>query len=43
MGCADCTLRECEGRNGYIVCNIDGEDHEPDYVCDDYEQESGEI
>ena len=39
MGCNDCALRECEGRNGYIVCDIDGEDHEADYVCEDYEQE----
>ena len=42
MGCKDYALRECEGRNGHIVCDIDGEDHEPDYTCDDYEQESDE-
>lgn len=37
MGCENCALRECEGRNGTIVCDLDGESHEPEYVCEEYE------
>ena len=37
--CKDCQNKECEGRNGMIVCDIDGESHEPDYTCKDAEEE----
>ena len=37
--CKNCAIRECEGRDGRIVCDIDGEDHEPDYTCENAEQE----
>ena len=39
MGCKDCALKECDGRHGMIVCDVDGDSHEPDYVCDKYEKE----
>ena len=36
--CKDCTLKECEGRNGMIVCDITGESHRPDWFCADGER-----
>jgi len=35
--CKDCEYKECEGRNGMIVCDLDGESHEPDYTCENAE------
>ena len=37
--CENCALRECAGHNGTIVCDLDGESHEPDYTCDQVEPE----
>ena len=37
--CKDCKLQECEGRNGMIVCDINGESHRPDWFCADGERE----
>ena len=39
--CKNCALRECEGREGMIVCDIDGEPHTPEYFCFHYEREQG--
>ena len=33
--CKDCPNKECEGRNGWIVCGITGESHDPDWFCAD--------
>lgn len=37
--CKNCFNRECEGRENMIVCDIDGESHEPDYTCENAEPE----
>jgi len=37
MGCDTCEYQECEGRDGFIVCDLDGESHEPTYICNDYQ------
>lgn len=39
--CKDCKYKECEGRNGFIVCDITGESHQPNWFCAD--GESGEV
>lgn len=39
--CKNCALRECEGRDGMIVCDVDGESHHPEYFCFKYEREQG--
>ena len=36
--CKDCKLKECDGRNGTIVCDITGESHNPDWFCADGER-----
>ena len=36
--CKDCKYKECEGRDGLIVCDITGESHKPDFFCDDGEK-----
>ena len=36
--CKDCRLKECDGRNGTIVCDITGESHNPDWFCADGER-----
>ena len=36
--CKDCGFKECEGRNGLIVCDITGESHKPDFFCADGEK-----
>ena len=33
--CKDCRFKECEGRNGFIVCDITGESHQPEWFCAD--------
>lgn len=33
--CRDCTYKECEGRDGLIVCDITGESHQPEWFCAD--------
>ena len=33
--CKDCPNKECEGRNGWIVCGITGESHDPAWFCAD--------
>ena len=38
--CGECALRECEGRNGTIVCGKDGNSHKPDWFCADGERRS---
>lgn len=40
--CRDCNNRECEGREGLIVCGIDGTSHPKDYFCADGERRSCE-
>lgn len=41
--CKDCALRECAGHNGTIVCDLDGESHEPGYMCKRAEPEEQKI
>lgn len=31
--CKNCIYKECEGRDGLIVCDITGESHEPEWFC----------
>ena len=31
--CKDCRFKDCEGREGFIVCDITGESHKPDFFC----------
>jgi hypothetical protein len=38
--CRDCNNRECEGREGLIVCGIDGTSHTKDWFCADGERRS---
>ena len=33
--CKDCVNKECFGRDGKIVCDLDGFLHEPDWFCAD--------
>lgn len=33
--CKDCWLKECENRDGYIVCDKDGFCHSPEWFCAD--------
>lgn len=33
--CKDCKYKECEGRDGLIVCDITGESHMPEWFCAD--------
>lgn len=35
--CKDCENKECEGREGRIVCGITGDSHLPDWFCADGE------
>lgn len=37
--CTDCKYKECEGREGFIVCGITGESHPKAWFCADGEQE----
>lgn len=39
--CKDCRNKECEGRDGFIVCDITGESHKPDFFCADGERRDG--
>ena len=39
--CKNCRLKECEGRNGLIVCDITGESHQPEWFCADGERRDG--
>lgn len=41
--CKDCKLKECNGRNGTIVCNITGESHNPDWFCADGEHGQNDV
>jgi hypothetical protein len=36
--CKDCVNKECFGRDGKIVCDLDGFLHEPDWFCADGER-----
>ena len=36
--CKDCRFKECEGRDGLIVCDITGESHQPEWFCADGER-----
>ncbi len=36
--CKDCVNKECFGRDGKIVCDLDGFIHEPDWFCADGER-----
>ena len=36
--CKDCANKECFGRDGKIVCDLDGFLHEPDWYCADGER-----
>ena len=36
--CKNCRFKECEGRNGLIVCDITGESHQPEWFCADGER-----
>lgn len=36
--CKDCRFKECEGRNGFIVCDITGESHQLEWFCADGER-----
>jgi hypothetical protein len=38
--CKDCVNKECFGRYGKIVCDLDGFLHEPDWFCADGEKKS---
>lgn len=40
--CKYCENKECEGREGRIVCGITGEDHLPDWFCADGEPKEQE-
>lgn len=31
--CKDCVNKECWGREGNVVCGIDGAPHKPDWFC----------
>lgn len=35
--CKDCDNKECWGRDGNVVCGIDGTPHLPDWFCADGE------
>ena len=35
--CKECENAECEGRNGMIVCGLDGTAHKPEWFCADGE------
>ena len=39
--CKDCRFKECEGRNGLIVCDITGESHQPEWFCADGKRRDG--
>ena len=36
--CKDCINKECFGRDGKIVCDLDGFLHDPDWFCADGER-----
>ena len=36
--CKDCINKECFGRDGKIVCDLDGFPHDPDWFCADGER-----
>ena len=36
--CKDCDNKECLGREGSVVCGIDGTPHRPDWYCADGER-----
>ena len=38
--CMDCLNRECDGRNGTIVCGLDGSCHNTDWFCADGEKKN---
>lgn len=40
--CKDCRYKECEGRDGLIVCDITGESHQQKWYCADGERKSTE-
>ena len=39
--CKDCINKECFGRDGKIVCDLDGFLHDPDWFCADGEMNEG--
>lgn len=40
--CKDCINKECFGRDGKIVCDLDGFLHDPDWFCADGERKDGD-
>ena len=36
--CKDCKYVECEGIEGYLVCDLSGFPHHPEYYCADGER-----
>jgi len=39
--CRDCRFKECDGRDGTVVCDITGESHQPEWFCADGERRDG--
>ena len=39
--CKNCINKECFGRDGKIVCDLDGSLHDPDWFCADCERKEG--
>ena len=39
--CKDCDNKECFGREGSVVCGIDGTPHRPEWFCADGERQEG--
>ena len=40
--CKDCVNKECFGRDGKIVCDLDGFLHDPDWFCADGKRKDGD-